>query len=134
MSEPPLRRWSVVRVDLGQTGVTDLRGHEQAGTRPAIIVSNEAFNRHSGLFTVVPLTTEKEHRSARSNELPLPAGTAGIPYASIALPHHLRTLSALRVKPPLYGRILDKTLRRAIAEQILLHLGLEQIESLDFEP
>jgi mRNA interferase MazF len=124
----------VVRVDLGQTGVTDLRGHEQAGIRPAIIVSNEAFNRHSGLFTVVPLTTEKEHRPARPNEVLLPTGTGGVPYTSIALPHQIRTLPALRVKPPLYGRILDKSLRLALAQQVLVHLGLEQLENLNFEP
>jgi mRNA interferase MazF len=134
MSETPQRRWSVVRVDFGQAGASDLRGHEQAGIRPAIIVSNEAFNQHSGLFTVVPVTSEKEYRPARPTEVALPAGTAGLPYASIALPHHLRTISALRVKPPLYGRILDKAVRRALANQLLLHLGLESLESLDFEP
>lgn len=133
MSETPLRRWSVVRVELGQTGVSDLRGHEQAGIRPALIVSNEAFNRHSGLFTIVPLTSEKEYRPARPHELALPAGTAGLPYASIALPHQICTISALRVKPPLYGRLLDKELRRALADQILLHLGFNDLEALEFE-
>jgi mRNA-degrading endonuclease toxin of MazEF toxin-antitoxin module len=62
MGEMPLQRWSVVWVDFGQTGVSDLRGHEQVGIRPALIISNEAFNRHSGLFTIIPLTTEKEYR------------------------------------------------------------------------
>ncbi len=133
MSETPLRRWSVVRVDLGQTGVSELRGHEQACIRPAIIVSNEAFNRHSGLFTIVPLTTEKEYRPPRPHEVALPAGTAGLPSASIALPHQIRTVSALRIKPPLYGRLTDKGLRRALANMILLHLGLNDLETLAFE-
>ncbi|GEM_PF-262794 len=133
MSETPLRRWSVIRVDFGQIGVSDLRGHEQAGIRPAIIISNEAFNRHSGLFTIVPLTSEKEYRPARPNEVALPAGTAGVPYASIALPHHIRTISALRVKPPLYGRLIDKELRRALANQVLLHLRLNDLEVLELE-
>ena len=133
MSEPPLRRWSVVRVDLGQTGASDLRGHEQAGIRPAIIVSNEAFNRHSGLFTIVPLTTEKEYRPARPTEVALPVGTAGLPHASIALPQQIRTISALRVKPPLYGRLIDRDLRQMLANQILLHFGLDDLEMLEFE-
>lgn len=133
MSETPRRRWSVVRVDLGQTGVSDVRRHEQAGIRPAIIISNEAFNRHSRLLTIVPLTSEKENRPARPNEVALPAGTAGLPYASIALPHQIRTISALRVKPPLYGRLIDKEVRRALANQILLHLGLGNLEMLEFE-
>lgn len=133
MSETPHRRWAVVRVDFGQVGVSDLRGHEQAGIRPAIIVSNEAFNRHSGLFTIVPLTSEKEYRPARPNEVALPAGTAGLPFSSIALPHQIRTISALRVKPPLYGRLVDKDIRCALAKQLLLHLGLEDLDALQFE-
>ncbi len=96
-------------------------------------MSNEAFNRHSGLFTVVPLTTEKEYRLARPTEVALPAGTAGLPHDSIALPQQIRTISALRVKPPLYGPLIDKDLRQTLANQILLHLGLDDLEMLEFE-
>ena len=31
-------------------------GHEQRGRRPALVVSNSLFNRHTGLATVCPLT------------------------------------------------------------------------------
>jgi mRNA interferase MazF len=31
-------------------------GHEQRGRRPALIVSNSLFNRHTGLAIVCPLT------------------------------------------------------------------------------
>lgn len=31
-------------------------GHEQRGRRPALVVSNTAFNRHTGLAIVCPLT------------------------------------------------------------------------------
>ena len=31
-------------------------GHEQKGRRPALVVSNDLFNRHSGLAIVCPLT------------------------------------------------------------------------------
>jgi hypothetical protein len=37
------------------------------------------------------------------------------------------------VKPPLYGRLIDKGLRRVLAGQILLHLGLDNLEALEFE-
>ncbi len=32
-------------------------GHEQMGRRPALIVSNDLFSRHTGLAIVCPLTT-----------------------------------------------------------------------------
>jgi mRNA interferase MazF len=45
----------------GEVWVVDLdptRGHEQARTRPCIVVSDDRFNRSaSGLVVVVPLTT-----------------------------------------------------------------------------
>ena len=45
----------------GEVRVVDLdptRGHEQAKTRPCIVVSDARFNRSaSGLVVVVPLTT-----------------------------------------------------------------------------
>ena len=31
-------------------------GHEQKGRRPALVVSNDLFNRHTGLALVCPIT------------------------------------------------------------------------------
>ena len=32
-------------------------GHEQKGRRPALVVSNDLFNRHTGMAIVCPLTS-----------------------------------------------------------------------------
>ena len=32
-------------------------GHEQKGRRPALVVSNDLFNRHTGLAIVCPITS-----------------------------------------------------------------------------
>ena len=37
-------------------------GHEQNGRRPALVISNNAFNRYSSMFMVCPIThTDKNH-------------------------------------------------------------------------
>jgi len=37
-------------------------GHEQRGRRPALVVSNDLFNRHTGLCVVCPITnTRREY-------------------------------------------------------------------------
>lgn len=36
---------------------TPQSGHEQKGRRPGLVVSNDLFNRHTGLAIVCPLTT-----------------------------------------------------------------------------
>lgn len=46
-------------------------GHEQQGRRPALVLSNDLFNRHTGLAIVCPVT-----RSARGFpfHVPIPEG------------------------------------------------------------
>jgi mRNA interferase MazF len=34
-------------------------GHEQSGRRPALVVSNDLFNRHTGLAMVCPVTSTR---------------------------------------------------------------------------
>lgn len=34
-------------------------GHEQRGRRPALVVSNDLFNRHTGLCVVCPVTNTR---------------------------------------------------------------------------
>ena len=46
-------------------------GHEQAGHRPAFVVSPEAYNRKTGLFLVCPITSKVK---GYPFEVPLPSG------------------------------------------------------------
>jgi len=119
-------RWSVFRANLDPT-----EGHEQSGRRPVLVVSNEAFNRRSGLVTVVPLTTSR--RAPYLWEVEIPAESCGLPSNSIALPHQVRTIARDRLAPPSYGRIVDVSLRQAVADRILLHFGLEDMSRLPLE-
>jgi len=36
-------------------------GHEQKGRRPALIVSNDMFNRHTGMAIACPITNTDRH-------------------------------------------------------------------------
>jgi mRNA interferase MazF len=36
-------------------------GHEQKGRRPALVVSNTLFNKHTGLAIVCPITNTQRH-------------------------------------------------------------------------
>ena len=40
---------------------TPQSGHEQKGRRPALVVSNDYFNQHTGLSIVCPITTAVRH-------------------------------------------------------------------------
>lgn len=36
-------------------------GHEQRGRRPALVISNDLFNKHTGLCIVCPITNTDRH-------------------------------------------------------------------------
>ena len=59
-------------------------GHEQAGHRPALVLSPEAYNRRIGLALCVPLTT-------RVKGYPFEVDIAGAPQ-SVALADQVRSL------------------------------------------
>lgn len=100
--------------------------------RPVLIVSNEDFNKLAGLATVVPLTEAR--RAAQPWELLIPAATAGLPRDSLALIAQVRTISQERLRPPEYGRLVERTLRLTIARMLIEHLDFNDLDALLLEP
>lgn len=116
MAKPPLQ-WSVANADLDP-----VRGSEQRGARPVLIVSNEEFNQAMPNVTVLPLTSTQ--RRLYPSEVLLPRGVAGQPLDSIVLAHQVRTISKERLGH-LIGRLEDEPLRSAVRAALLEHLDLE---------
>lgn len=119
LTDGPLR-WAIVLVDLDPT-----RGHEQAGTRRALVVSYEAFHR-SGMATVCPITTRPPKYPG---EVAIPDGHAGQTRDGLILCHQVRTLDLARVTTyELGGRVqyvTDRSVRAAARAALAHHLGLD---------
>lgn len=124
MNPDNVRRWEVYRANL-----EPVVGGEQAGTaRPVLVVSNDGFNRNSGVVTVIPLTRlAGKSRLPYSYEVLLPERAAGNPVASIAMPYQVRSISKLRLLARL-GVLTDPLLQEEIENRLLEHLGI------DFDP
>ena len=87
MSAP--RRGEVWLVDLDP-----IRGHEQAGTRPALVLSVDLFNAASGLVAVLPITSKP--RAVRTRvEMTPPDG--GLKKVSYVVGEQVRTISTHRL-------------------------------------
>jgi mRNA interferase MazF len=89
MAATPLRG-DVWMTDFGVT-----RGREQAGRRPALVISADDYNRSpSGLVVVMPITS-------RPPKVPwhvaIDAGEAGLTMSGSILCDHLRSVSADRL-------------------------------------
>ncbi|MGZ6314052.1 MAG: type II toxin-antitoxin system PemK/MazF family toxin [Candidatus Limnocylindrales bacterium] len=119
LTDAPLR-WAVVLVDLDPP-----RGHEQAGTRRALVVSYESFHR-SGMATVCPITTRQPKYPG---EVPVPADHAGQTRDGLILCHQVRTLDLARVSSvEIAGRVqyvTDPTVRAAVRAALAHQLGLD---------
>ena len=115
MIPPAPARGQVWLIDLDPT-----RGHEQAGTRPALVISVDPFNQTAlGLAIVVPITS-------RAKEFPLhvrldpPEG--GLQHTSYAKCEDVRSVSRERLSKPL-GRVTPAVLRQ-VEDRLRLVLGL----------
>ena len=113
-------RWSIVLVDFDPTV-----GHEQRGTRRALVVSYESFHR-SGMATVCPITTRAPKYPG---EIPIPEGHAGQTKDGLILCHQLRTIDIARVsafepggRPP---QLTDPRVRAEVRVALAHQLGLD---------
>jgi mRNA interferase MazF len=110
-------RWALIEAELDP-----VRGSEQAGRRPVLVVSNEEFNETMLNVTVLPLTSTE--RRLYPSEVLLPRGVAGQPLDSIVMAHQVRTVSKVRLRNRL-GYLEDPPLREAVEDAIREHFDLD---------
>lgn len=112
-------QWQLVRADL-----EPVRGSEQAGVRPVLIVSAEASNRALTVVTALAVTSLKAGRRVYSTEALLPAGTAGQPRESVVMAQQIRVLDKSRLIGS-YGRVTDEAVRESVRAALRRYLNLE---------
>jgi mRNA-degrading endonuclease toxin of MazEF toxin-antitoxin module len=116
----PVSRWEIYWVDLEPR-----IGREQGGDRrPAIVLSNDGFNAHFDIVTVVPLTKrEGKRRRIYEFEVRLPPEVVGTGFESIVMPHQVRTISKLRLLERI-GILTDEDRQLDIENRLLEHFGI----------
>jgi mRNA interferase MazF len=106
----------VLRGEIRWANLDPVKGHEQAGVRPVLVLSHDVFNERSGTVIAVALTSQ-EPRAGFPLSLELDA--KGLPRRSWVKISQIRTLSAERI-----GRALG----RASPEQLVRVIeGLDEI-------
>ena len=113
-------RWDVFWADL-EPHV----GSEQAGeSRPVLVVSTDGANLHLPVVTVLPLTKlEGKTRKLAAFEILLPVGTVANENTPVALIHHIRSISKLRLLDAA-GRLTQVPAQERIETAMLIHLGI----------
>lgn len=113
----------MAQVARGEVWLADLnpvRGHEQAGKRPCLVISVDLFNQGaSGLVVVLPITS-KEKGIPFHVELNPPEG--GLKVGSFVKCEDVRSISVDRLEKRL-GRVSSETLI-AIEDKLRILMGL----------
>lgn len=86
----PLRRSSIVWVDLSPT-----RGREQAGSRPAVVISSQGYLANvPELLIIVPVTTTDR---GWPHHVPVEGPEVDLPRPSFAMTEQPRTITRSRI-------------------------------------
>jgi mRNA interferase MazF len=85
----------VLRGDIVWADLDPARGHEQAGVRPILVLSEDVFNQRSGTVIAIALTSRPQHAGF---PLTLELGSPKLPRRSWAKISQIRTLSVRRLR------------------------------------
>ena len=96
----------ILRGEIRWADLNPVRGHEQAGDRPVLILSHDVFNERSGTVIAVALTSQEPRAGY---PLTLELSTPKLPKRSWVKTSQIRTLSTERI---------GKRLGRASAEEV----------------
>ena len=103
----------ILRGEIRWADLNPVRGHEQPGRRPVLVLSHDVFNQRSGTVIAVALTSREPHAGF---PLTLPCGAAGqsgLSARSWIKISQIRTLDVERVGGRL-GRVTEDELDRVV--------------------
>ena len=117
----PIRRGDVFWVDLNP-----VKGSEQAGRRPVVVIQNDIGNEAAPTVIVAPLTTKSftKHYPINVN---IPQGVASLKENSTVLLSQIRTIDKTRLGPKI-GHLSSSYLKQ-VDQAISVSLGLSESRS-----
>ena len=100
----------ILRGDIRWAELNPVRGHEQEGTRPVLIVSHDVFNQRSGTVIAMAMTSQEPRAGF---PLTMESGAPGLTKRSWIKIAQVRTLSVERI-----GRKLARASEEEMARVI----------------
>lgn len=100
-----------------------IRGSEQKGQRPVLVVSNDAVNKHLPICTIIPFSSYKNGR-IYPTEVLLEKKITGLPKDSILMIQQIRTIDQSRIVGTKVGEIKDQDIRDEINSSIREYFDL----------
>lgn len=83
--------------DIYYCSLEPVKGSEQRGFRPVLVVSNNAVNRSVPVSTILPFSSIKEGTNIYPTEVFIPSEASGLQKDSVVMIQQVRTLSHKRL-------------------------------------
>ncbi len=115
-----MRRKEIYYADLNQ-----VRGSEQGGVRPVLILQNDMGNKHSPTTIVAPITS-RQTKAKLPTHVDIQIGE--LPKDSIVLLEQIRTIDKTRLGQ--FVGTLDKSSMGKVDHAIVISLGIKYLEEL----
>lgn len=115
-----VRKWDIYFLDLDPT-----RGSEQKGTRPILVISNDAVNSNLPIFTCIPFSSVKPGAKIYPTEVYISAEESGLPKDSVLMLQQIRTVSASRISGERVSAVNDIALREKINQALKMYFELD---------
>jgi mRNA interferase MazF len=100
----------ILRGEIRWADLNPVRGHEQAGQRPVLVLSHDVFNERSGTVIAVAMTSQEPRAGF---PLTLESRAAGLKKRSWVKISQIRTLSVDRIGTRL-GRAAEEEVARVL--------------------
>ncbi|MBS3970515.1 MAG: type II toxin-antitoxin system PemK/MazF family toxin [Clostridia bacterium] len=111
-------QWNIFWADLNP-----IKGSEQAGIRPVLVISEEAVNQALPIVTIICLTSHKQGRKVYPIEVLLEPNDSHLPNSSIVMAHQIRSISKERLNDKC-GFIQSEEVKEKIRQAVKLYLDL----------
>lgn len=112
------------RGDLYWVDWNPARGSEQAGRRPAVVISNDRGNETAPTVVIAALTSRRSHRRYPFQVLIPPVPRTGLAEESTVLCHQLMTIAKERLESRIGA--LPSDLMARVDQALRVALGLER--------
>ena len=119
----------ILRGDVFRADLSPVRGSEQGGARPVLVIQNNRGNQHSPTVIIAPITSKLKKNKLPTHVL-LPAGN-GLPAQSMVLLEQIRTIDKGRLLE--YITAIDDTVMSEVNYAVEISLAL-QSEDRDERP
>jgi mRNA interferase MazF len=112
---------NIYRGEIWMADLNPIRGSEQAGRRPVLVLQNDAINKFTTTVLTIPLTTNLR-RAALPSCVRINKGEGGLESDFVFLCHQLRVLDKDRLQQKL--GIVSPHIITAVENCVLFTLGI----------